>query len=118
MSRYFAFAVPLVVSLAVMTAPAFALTPAEQAYAPPGGTEQAAVQGGSASTKVGSGGTSPSGSVDPQAAAGTSRTAPNGALPLTGLDVAMLVGVGLLLLMLGVGLARLTRPTRSDASSR
>jgi hypothetical protein len=117
MSRYFAFAAPLIVSLAVLSAPALALTPAEQAYAPPGGTEQAAV-GGSASTKVGSGGTSQNGSVDPQAAAGTSRTAPNGALPFTGLDIAMLVGVGLLLLMLGVGLARLTRPTRSDVSPR
>lgn len=113
MSRYLAFAAPFFVSLAVMSAPALALTPAEQAYAPPGGTEQAAV-----STKVGSGGTSPNGSVDPHVAAGTSRPAPNGALPFTGLDVAMLVGVGLLLLVLGVGLATLTRPARSDAGSR
>jgi hypothetical protein len=118
MSRYFAFAAALLLSLALMSAPALALTPAEQAYAPPGGTEQAAVQGGSGSTRVGSGGTTQNGSVDPQVAAGTSRPAPNGALPFTGLDVAMLVGVGLLLLVLGIGLARLTRPARSDVGSR
>ena len=38
-----------------------------------------------------------------------------GELPFTGLDVALVIGAGALLLGLGVGMRRLTRPTREAA---
>src|SRR2546423_13152054 len=88
MARCSAFVASVAVALLLCAAPAFAITTAQEAYAPSGGSEQAAVQSGV------SGGKAPSPNSSSSAAASTaassSRPAPNGALPFTGLDVAML----------------------------
>ena len=116
MARFSAFVASVAVTLLVCAAPAFAITTAQEAYAPSGGAEQAAVQSGV------SGGKAPSPNSSSSAAASTaassSRPAPNGALPFTGLDVAMLVGMGVLLVVLGVGMLRITRPVQSNGRSR
>jgi hypothetical protein len=59
----------------------------------------------------GGGGTPPSGTVTPTSATPTSATASDsgGSLPFTGLDVALLVGAGGLLVAAGFGMRRLTR---------
>jgi len=116
MARSSAFVASVAVTLVVFAAPAFAVTTAQEAYAPGGGAEQAAVQAGVSGSRA----PSPNGSTSAAAAdaASSSRSAPNGALPFTGLDVAMLVGVGVLLVALGVGMLRLTRPVRPDGRSR
>jgi hypothetical protein len=116
MARHFAFVASLAVTLLVFTAPALAVSTPQEAYAPPGGAEQTAVQSGGSDGRVRSPNSSPPAAASTTAS--TSRSAPNGALPFTGLDVAMLVGVGFLLILLGVGMARLTRSVQSDARSR
>jgi hypothetical protein len=115
MARFSAFVATIAVTLLVCAAPAFAVMTAQEAYAPGGGAEQAAVQAGVSGGRA----PSPNGSTSAATnAANSSRAAPDSALPFTGLDVAMLVGVGVLLVAVGVGMQRLTRPVRSDGGSR
>jgi hypothetical protein len=116
LARFSAFVATVAVTLLVCAAPALAITTAQEAYAPSGGAEQAAVQSGVSGGKAPS--PNSSSTTAASAAASTSRPAPNAALPFTGLDVAMLVGMGVLLVVLGVGMSRLTRPVQSDSRSR
>jgi hypothetical protein len=51
----------------------------------------------------------------PVAAAAEDQGGGGGELPFTGLDVALVIGAGALLLGLGVGMRRLTRPSREAA---
>jgi hypothetical protein len=55
------------------------------------------------------------GGAVPVAAAAEDEGGGGGELPFTGLDVAMVIGAGALLLGLGVGMRRLTRPSREAA---
>jgi hypothetical protein len=56
-----------------------------------------------------------SGSVPVAAAAEDQGGGGGGELPFTGLDLALVIGAGALLLGLGVGMRRLTRPSREAA---
>jgi hypothetical protein len=60
----------------------------------------------------GGGGTPPSGTVTPTSATATDT---GGSLPFTGLDVALLVGAGGLLVAGGFGMRRLTRAPNAAA---
>ena len=87
----------------------FALTPAALAqsqssgagYGGEGGGVAGQVQGGGAAGQAGAGGGAPN------VASEAGNPDETGLLPFTGLDVALIVGGGLLLLAAGVGLSRM-----------
>ena len=79
--------------------PAFAQTSAQQGYSKPGGIVQTQVDNGS--------GNNPGEVVQ----ATTPERANQSRLPFTGLDLVLVVAAGGLLLGLGLGMRRLSRPT-------
>ena len=82
---------------------AYAVSSAQQGYSTPGGVVQTQVDNG--------GKTSKSNNSEPatQTPAATTQTS-SGNLPFTGLDVALIVAAGGLLLLVGFGVRRLSRP--------
>jgi hypothetical protein len=83
--------------------PAFGVTSAQKGYSKPGGVVETQIQNSG-------GGGNPPGSVvsTPESA---TQAKSNGSLPFTGLDLVLVVAAGGLLLGLGLGMRRLTRPT-------
>ena len=101
MSRLTAIFVVLTVVLASAASPAGAKSsPSQQAYSTPAGEVQADVNGGA------------DGQAD--AARRTRGAAASSHLPFSGLDVGLLVGVGLGLVLVGAGLSRLTAAAPRD----
>ena len=99
MVRYRLIFISSLVAFTAWATPALAAPPAQEAYAPPGGTEQSDVQK----------------ARDPGGAASASRQArevsgSQDRLPFTGLDIALVLFAGLALLLLGAVLARVARP--------
>ena len=89
----------LAVCIAALTAsPAIAGTTGDDPYRTNGENVAGALQGGGGS-----------GGADNAPAAGTVATDDGSSLPFTGLDVALIFGVGGLLLAVGLGTRRLTR---------
>lgn len=116
------FLIPLTVAALIAVfafAPAsYAACPAQQAYSNSGGNSQVDVNGASQGSDCKNiagvdNGNGPGASANtPQQAANTPGTSNNtdasGSLPFTGLDLAMVVGAGLLLTGLGVTLRRIS----------
>ena len=97
MVRYRLIFISSLVAFTAWATPALAAPTAQEAYAPPGGTEQSDVQK----------------ARDPGGAASASRQArevSGSRLPFTGLDIALVLFAGLALLLLGAVLARVARP--------
>jgi hypothetical protein len=95
----------IIAALALMTAiaaPAFAQSSSTDGYSDSAGQVQAQVGNGSG------GGTPPAGGSS-AAATPVSTTDGGSTLPFTGLDVALLLGAGGLLVAAGLGMRRLTR---------
>jgi hypothetical protein len=84
--------------------PAFGVTSAQSGYSKPGGIVETQIQNG------GGGGNNP-GSVVSTPERATQAKSNGGSLPFTGLDLVLVVAAGGLLLGLGLGMRRLTRPT-------
>jgi hypothetical protein len=91
-----AFALGLLVPSAAMAA-----SPTTEGYNSPGGVVQDEIQTRPASTS----GTTPAAATTPAAKENSS-----GKLPFTGLDLALVVGAGGVLLLLGFTIRRFTRP--------
>lgn len=89
----------LVLTLALATSAS--AQPSVDGYEDQGGQIQGQIQGGDG------GGTSPVATTTPTATTTDSGT--GGSLPFTGLDVALLVGAGGLLVVAGLAMRRLTR---------
>jgi hypothetical protein len=86
--------------------PAFGVTSAQSGYSKPGGIVETQIQNG------GGGGHNPGDVVStPEHATQARSNGSNGSLPFTGLDLVLVVAAGGLLLGLGLGMRRLTRPT-------
>jgi hypothetical protein len=101
MSRFSAVVVALAVGLAVVASSAGAQVGSPAAYSTPAGQVQSDVSGGDGQ------------GVEPRrASAGASSH-----LPFTGLDVGLVLGVGLGLLLVGVGLSRLTASAAKNRDS-
>lgn len=83
--------------------PAFGVTSAQSGYSKPGGIVQTQIQ------NSGGGGHNPGSVVSTPEHATQAKS--NGSLPFTGLDLVLVVAAGGLLLALGLGMRRLTRPT-------
>jgi hypothetical protein len=81
--------------------PAFGVTSAQQGYSKPGGIVETQIQNGG-------GGNSPGDVVSTPERATEAKS--SGKLPFTGLDLVLVVAAGGLLLGLGLGMRRLTRP--------
>jgi hypothetical protein len=101
--KIFTGAVAIVASLALATAPiTFGQSSSVETYGGQGGNIASSVKGGAPGATH---------------AAAPSSSAGAGGLPFTGLDVALLVGGGMILLLLGLGMARMARRTElSDGS--
>jgi hypothetical protein len=84
--------------------PAFGVTSAQSGYSKPGGIVETQIQ------NSGGGGDNP-GSVVSTPERATQAKSNGGSLPFTGLDLVLVVAAGGLLLGLGLGMRRLTRPT-------
>jgi hypothetical protein len=82
--------------------PAFGVTSAQSGYSKPGGIVETQIQNGG-------GGSNPGSVVSTPERATEARS--SGKLPFTGLDLVLVVAAGGLLLGLGLGMRRLTRPT-------
>jgi hypothetical protein len=93
MLRMTAVLIALGVVLAIAASPAGAQATPRQGYSTPAGQVQSDVNTGNGGQSNGSQGVSRAGSSP---------------LPFTGLDLALLVGVGLALVLVGAGLSRLT----------
>jgi hypothetical protein len=86
--------------------PAFGVTSAQSAYSQPGGIVETQI------TNHGGGGPNPGAVVStPERTPPPQSTTSSGTLPFTGLDLVLVVAAGGLLLGLGLGMRRLTRPT-------
>jgi hypothetical protein len=83
--------------------PAFGVTSAQTGYSKPGGIVETQIQ------NSGGGGNKPGSVVSTPESATQAKSA--GSLPFTGLDLVLVVAAGGLLLGLGLGMRRLTRPT-------
>jgi hypothetical protein len=81
-----------------------ATSPAQQGYSVPGAAVQTQVESGNEPT--------PPAPVNDEASnpAAAVQTADDSTLPFTGLDIALVVGAGGVLLLLGFGIRRLSRP--------
>jgi hypothetical protein len=86
--------------LAVGAPAAMAQSPSEEGYSAPGGVVQ---------TQLDNGGGNPAAKNSESAPLASERSAPAGKLPFTGLDVALVVGAGGMLMLLGFGVRRLSR---------
>jgi hypothetical protein len=75
-------------ALSVAAVPAFAASTSQEGYTTPAGVVQSDVAGTNANT---------------------TRLSSGSQLPFTGLDVGLIAGAGALLVLLGVGMSRLTR---------
>jgi hypothetical protein len=84
--------------------PAFGVTSAQSGYSKPGGIVETQIQ-----NSGGGGGENPGSVVSTPER--TTKAKSNGSLPFTGLDLVLVVAAGGLLLGLGLGMRRLTRPT-------
>jgi len=104
-SRLIAFVIPVLVALTVLAAPSFAAGTSQEGYTIPGGTIQVDLQE-SGKTPAS---TTPKDQGSEPLVSQTTRSAKANQLPFTGLDVALLLGAGVLLLGTGVALSRLTR---------
>jgi hypothetical protein len=84
--------------------PAFGVTSAQSGYSKPGGIVETQIENSG-------GGNNPGGSIvsTPESAT-QARSSAHGTLPFTGLDLVLVVAAGGLLLALGLGMRRLTRP--------
>jgi hypothetical protein len=82
--------------------PAFGVTSAQSGYSKPGGIVETQIQ------NSGGGGNNPGSVVSTPEQATQAKS--NGSLPFTGLDLVLVVAAGGLLLGLGLGMRRLTRP--------
>ena len=105
--KNFSIAAAMGIMLAVGAPAAFAQQgSADDGYGEPAGLVQ---------TQVGGGGEQPAAQTKTPAttaeAPATTVSDNGGKLPFTGLDIALMVGAGGLLLLLGFGMRRLTRPT-------
>ncbi len=99
------FAALLALSLMLMPATAFAQAgPAQDAY----GDEGPQIQEQIDNSAGGGGG----GGNDDTVSPATQSADEGGNLPFTGLDLALVVGAGGLLVALGLGMRKLTRPSR------
>jgi hypothetical protein len=85
--------------------PAFGVTSAQSGYSKPGGIVETQIQNG------GGGGNNPGSVVSTPERATQAKSNGSGTLPFTGLDLVLVVAAGGLLLVLGLGMRRLTRPT-------
>jgi hypothetical protein len=92
-------------SLLFAAPPAFGVTSAQSGYSKPGGIVETQIQ-----NSGGGGGDNP-GSVVSTPERATQAKNNGGSLPFTGLDLVLVVAAGGLLLGLGLGMRRLTRPT-------
>jgi hypothetical protein len=99
MRTIFSVLTALVLTLAIATSAS--AQSSVDGYEDQGGQIQAQIQGG------GSGGDGDAGSTAPVAA--TTDSAGGGSLPFTGLDVALLLAAGGVLVVVGLGMRRLTR---------
>lgn len=103
--KHFSIAAAMGIMLAVGAPAAFAQDSADDGYGEPAGLVQ---------TQVGGGGEQPGAESNaPRNESPAAATVPDngGKLPFTGLDIALMVGAGGLLLLLGFGMRRLTKPT-------
>jgi hypothetical protein len=83
--------------------PAFGVTSAQSGYSKPGGIVETQIQNSG-------GGDNPGSVVSTPERATEAKTQSTGTLPFTGLDLVLIVAAGGLLLGLGLGMRRLTRP--------
>ena len=113
--KNFSIAAALGIMLTVGAPAAFAQTaaPTDDGYGKPAGVVQTQVGddngGGDNAPGAESSNPTPSGSGDSPAAATVQDN--SGKLPFTGFDIALMVGAGGLLLLLGFGMRRLARPS-------
>jgi hypothetical protein len=106
-TRRFAFAIPLIVVLALAAAPAYAGTASVSGYATPAGQVQSEVTPPPAANPT------PQVTARVPAPASTPRKAAPQGLPFTGLDLALVFGAGVALLSMGLLMARLSRAPRT-----
>jgi hypothetical protein len=90
--RLLAVLVVSVLVLSAVAAPSFAASTSQEGYTTPAGVVQSDVAGNNNSND-----------------ANTTRSTSGSQLPFTGLDVGLIAGAGALLVLLGVGMSRLTR---------
>jgi hypothetical protein len=115
MHHFSKFIAVLAVSALIAPAAAFAQSGTSvDPYDNQGPQVQDRIDQGSPGDEGGGGGTTPvAAAAEDQGGAGGGES--GGELPFTGLDVALVLGAGALLLGLGVGMRRLTRPSREIA---
>ena len=104
----FAVTAALSAGALVVAAPAAmgqATTPDQEGYSVPGAAVQTQVESGNEPTPVND--NEQASNSQPAAAV---QTADDSTLPFTGLDLALIVGAGGVLLLLGFGIRRLSRP--------
>jgi hypothetical protein len=91
------------VALLLLSAPAaMAVSSAQQGYSKPGGIVE---------TQLDNGGNNPGASTQVTTPETVSKTKSSGNLPFTGLDLVLVVAAGGVLLLLGLGMRRLSRST-------
>lgn len=88
-------------------APAFAQSSAQQGYSKPGGTVQTQLDNGGKDSSPGASTSTPVAST-PET---VTQAKSSGKLPFTGLDLVLVVAAGGILLALGFGMRRLSRPS-------
>ena len=86
--------------LAVGAPAAMAQSPSEEGYSTPSGAVQ---------TQIDNGGGNPAANSDNSPLASERSASPGDKLPFTGLDIALVVGAGGMLMLLGFGIRRLSR---------
>jgi hypothetical protein len=86
-----------VLALSAAATPAMAASTSQEGYTTPAGVVQSDVAG---TNNTGTNGNN---------SANTTRSTSGSQLPFTGLDVGLIAGAGALLVLLGVGMSRLTR---------
>lgn len=90
-------------SLLFAAPPAFGVTSAQSGYSKPGGIVETQLENSG-------GGNNPGSVVSTPERTTEARSNAHGTLPFTGLDLVLVVAAGGLLLGLGLGMRRLTRP--------